>query len=88
MTDSAGLPQKFAIIAPSPIPRCGRNSTPCARAGSNHFGRIYIPNDPIRDDGEFNQLMDNIRKEMMRAVDDVMTCEPDYLIMGMSSETF
>ena len=32
--------------------------------------------------------MDNIRKEMLRAVDDVMTCEPDYLIMGMSSETF
>jgi maleate cis-trans isomerase len=23
-----------------------------------------------------------------RAVDEVMTCEPDYLIMGMSSETF
>jgi maleate isomerase len=32
--------------------------------------------------------MDNIRKSMMQAVDDVMTCEPDYLIMGMSSETF
>ena len=32
--------------------------------------------------------MDNIRKAMLQAVDDVMTCEPDYLIMGMSSETF
>jgi maleate isomerase len=32
--------------------------------------------------------MENIRKEMFRAVDEVMTCEPDYLIMGMSSETF
>jgi len=32
--------------------------------------------------------MDNIRKQMLQAVDDVMTCEPDYLIMGMSSETF
>ena len=32
--------------------------------------------------------MDNIRKELLPAVDDVMTCEPDYLIMGMSSETF
>jgi maleate isomerase len=25
---------------------------------------------------------------MMQAIDDVMTCEPDYLVMGMSSETF
>ena len=32
--------------------------------------------------------MDNIRGEMMQAVDRVMTCEPDYLVMGMSSETF
>jgi maleate isomerase len=32
--------------------------------------------------------MDNIRATMMKAVDEVMTCEPDYLVMGMSSETF
>ena len=25
---------------------------------------------------------------MMRAIDRCMTCEPDYLVMGMSSETF
>ena len=31
--------------------------------------------------------MDNIRRKM-NTVDQVMTCEPDYLIMGMSSETF
>jgi maleate isomerase len=49
---------------------------------------VHIPNDPIRDDADFNQLMDNIRAQMFRAVDEVMTCEPDYLIMGMSSETF
>jgi len=57
------------------------------RGVTNHFGRIAIPNDPIRNDDDFNQLMDNIRVSMMDAVDDVMTCEPDYLIMGMSSET-
>src|SRR5215468_293586 len=37
---------------------------------------------------EFNQMMDNIRGSMMEAIDDVMTCSPDYLVMGMSSETF
>ena len=32
--------------------------------------------------------MENIRRSMMDTVDRIMTCEPDYLIMGMSSETF
>jgi len=30
----------------------------------------------------------NIRRAMFAAIDQVMTCEPDYLILGMSSETF
>ena len=58
------------------------------RGVTNHFGRIHIPNDPVRNDDDFNQLIGNIRKEMMQAIDQVMTCEPDYLVMGMSSETF
>ena len=33
-------------------------------------------------------MMDNIRGAMMEAIDRAMTCEPDYLVMGMSSETF
>ena len=32
--------------------------------------------------------MSNIRTTMMETVDQVMTSEPDYLVMGMSSETF
>jgi maleate isomerase len=55
---------------------------------TNHFGRIHIPNNPVRNDAEFNQMMDNIRGAMMQAIDRVMTSEPDYLVMGMSSETF
>ena len=33
-------------------------------------------------------MVATIGTTMTEAVDDVMTCEPDYLIMGMSSETF
>ena len=39
-------------------------------------------------DADFDRLMDNIRAAMMDAVDAVMTCSPDYLVMGMSAETF
>ena len=89
MSDSLGFRKKFAVIAPSTNTSVQPEFDAMRPRGvTNHFGRIYIPNDPIRNDDEFNQLMDNIRKEMLRAVDDVMTCEPDYLIMGMSSETF
>src|SRR5262249_58564933 len=89
MSDSLGFRKKFAVIAPSTNTSVQPEFDAMRPRGvTNHFGRIYIPNDPIRNDDEFNQLMDNIRKEMLRAVDHVMTCEPDYLIMGMSSETF
>ena len=89
MTDSLGFRKKFVVIAPSTNTSVQPEFDAMAPRGvTNHFGRIYIPNDPIHNDDEFNQLMDNIRKEMMQTVDRVMTCEPDYLIMGMSSETF
>ena len=89
MTDSLGFRRKFAVIAPSTNTAVQPEFDAMRPRGvTNHFGRILIPNDPIRNDDDFNKLMDNIRKEMMNTVDQVMTCEPDYLIMGMSSETF
>ena len=51
-------------------------------------GRIHIPNDPLRGDEDFTKLIETVRRELMAAIDRVMTCEPDHLIMGMSSETF
>lgn len=89
MTDSLGFRRKFAVIAPSTNTAVQPEFDAMRPRGvTNHFGRIHIPNDPVRNDDDFNVLMDNIRTEMMNTVDQVMTCEPDYLIMGMSSETF
>ena len=89
MTNSLGFRRKFAVIAPSTNTAVQPEFDAMRPRGvTNHFGRILIPNDPVRNDDDFNKLMDNIRSEMMNTVDQVMTCEPDYLIMGMSSETF
>jgi maleate isomerase len=89
MTDTLGFRKKFAVIAPSTNTSVQPEFDAMAPRGvTNHFGRISIPNDPIRNDDDFNQLMENIRVSMMDTVDRVMTCEPDYLVMGMSSETF
>ncbi len=89
MTDSLGFRKKFAVIAPSTNTAVQPEFDAMRPRGvTNHFGRILIPNDPVRNDDDFNVLIGNIRKEMMNTIDEVMTCEPDYLVMGMSSETF
>src|SRR5579885_1521336 len=89
MTDLLGFRKKFGVIAPSTNTSVQPEFDAMRPRGvTNHFGRIHIPNNPVRSDAEFNQMMDNIRGSMMEAIDHVMTCEPDYLIMGMSSETF
>jgi maleate isomerase len=89
MTDALGFRKKFGVIAPSTNTTVQPEFDAMRPRGvTNHFGRIHIPNDPVRDDDDFNRMMDNIRSAMIEAIDRVMTCEPDYLIMGMSSETF
>jgi maleate isomerase len=47
-----------------------------------------IPNSRVTGDASFLAMMDNIRAALMPALDAALTCEPDYVILGMSSETF
>ncbi len=89
MVDALGWRRKFAVIAPSTNTSVQPEFDDMRPRGvTNHFARIWIPDDPIHDDADFEQLMRNIRAEIDNAIDRVMTCRPDYLIMGMSSETF
>ncbi len=89
MTDSLGWSAKFAVIAPSTNTSVQPEYDDMRPRGvTNHFARVWIPDDPVESDDDFNRLMENIRREMDGAVERVLTCHPDYLIMGMSSETF
>jgi len=89
MTDSLGYRMKFGVIAPSTNTSVQPEFEAMRPWGvTNHFSRIVIPDTPVRNDEDFNQLMENIRKTLMDSVDAVMTCKPDYLVMGMSAETF
>jgi maleate isomerase len=89
MPDAIGWRMKFGVIAPSTNTVVQPEFDAMRPRGvTNHFARIHIPNDPIRSDEDFARLIDNVRREIMAAVDRVMTCEPDHLVMGMSSETF
>jgi maleate isomerase len=89
MVDSLGWRRKFGVIAPSTNTSVQPEFEAMRPVGvTNHFSRIIIPDDPVRSDEDFLKLMDNIRATIMDSVDAVMTCRPDYLVMGMSAETF
>ncbi len=89
MVDSLGYRMKFGVIAPSTNTSVQPEFDSMRPAGvTNHFSRIHIADEPVANDDDFNQLMDNIRATLMEAVDRVITCDPGYVIMGMSAETF
>lgn len=89
MVDSLGYRMKFGVIVPSTNTVVQPEYDAMRPYGvTNHFARIHIPNDPVHDDADFNKLMDGIRAATMAAVDRIVTCEPGYLVFGMSAETF
>ncbi len=87
--DALGWRKTFGVVAPSTNTSVQPEYDDLRPRGvTNHFARIDIPNDPIHSDADFDQLMKNIRGSLEEAIARVITCEPDAIIMGMSSETF
>ena len=89
MTDALGWRKKFGVIAPSTNtivePEFYGMTVPGVTA---HFSRIHIRNQVMDSDDAMERLLDQIRAEIGSACERVLTCEPDYLVMGMSAETF
>jgi maleate isomerase len=55
---------------------------------TNHYSRIFTPNAKAISDETFMAGTVKISEGVLDAVRSVMTCEPDYLVMGMSAVTF
>ncbi|MCX7314904.1 MAG: Asp/Glu racemase [Hyphomicrobiales bacterium] len=53
-----------------------------------HFGRFWVEQPDLSSDNMFLAFIDAIRKTIPDAIRDIMTCEPSYIMMGMSAETF
>ena len=89
MTDALGWRKKFGVIVPSTNtivePDFHQMSVPGV---TPHMSRIWIRNQNLNDDAAFEALLEEIRLEIEYAVQRVMTSEPDYMVMGMSAETF
>jgi maleate isomerase len=89
MTDALGWRRKFGVIAPSTNTIVEPDFYAMAVPGvTSHFSRIHIRNQDLSDDANFENLLVQIRDEIGFACERVLTCEPDYMVMGMSAETF
>ncbi len=87
--DALGWRAKFGVLAPSTntivAPDFAAMSVPGVTA---HTSRIHIRDMTMDSDEGMERLLEQIRAEIGHAVERVMTAEPDYLVMGMSAETF
>ncbi|KHL15792.1 maleate isomerase [Mumia flava] len=89
MTDRLGWRRKFGVIAPSTNTIVEPEFAMMAPRGvTSHFSRIHIRDQNMADDAGMERLLDQIREEIGSSCERVLTCEPDYMVMGMSAETF
>jgi maleate isomerase len=89
MPDAAGYRAKMGVIIPSTNTVVEHDYGLLRPHGVTfHFGRMYIEQPSADDDDAFEELIRQIRASTATAVRDVMTAEPDHLVMGMSAETF
>jgi maleate isomerase len=89
MTDRLGHRLKLGIIIPSTNTIVQPETDAMRPHGvTNHIGRIHIPDLPLTNDSEFEQIIDAIGPDLFGAVDRVMSCKPAHLIMAMSIPTF
>ena len=89
MPDSLGPRGKFGVLAPSTNTSVQPEFDALRPWGiTHHHSRLVIPDSKVTDDASFLAMMDNIRGALFPALESVLTCDPDYVILGMSSETF
>lgn len=89
MPDSLGWRQKFAVLIPSTNTSVQPEFDAMRPPGvTNHISRIRIPNIPLESDADFQRLIELIAAAQDEAVDAVMSCAPDRLVLGISAETF
>jgi len=89
MTDVVGRRANFGVIVPSTNTVVEHDFYAVnPHDVTFHAGRIYIDEGSLDSDDAFEALLEQIRDQISIALRNVMTSDPDYMIMGMSAETF
>jgi maleate isomerase len=89
MRDVLGWRRKFGVIGPSTNTIVQPDFELMRPVGvTNHYSRIFTPNAQAVSNDTFMAGTQAIGRNVLDAVRSVMTCAPDYLVMGMSAVTF
>lgn len=88
MGDVLGWRMKFGVVTPSTNTVVQPEYDDMRPEGvTNHISRMHIPDEPVRSDDDFNELIRRIDVALEDSVERVMTCRPDHLILGISAES-
>lgn len=89
MRDVLGWRRKFGVIGPSTNTIVQPDFEMMRPPGvTNHYRGIFTPNAQAVSNDTFLAGTQLIGENVLDAVRSVMTCSPDYLVMGMSAVTF
>ncbi|MBV9238892.1 MAG: hypothetical protein JOZ94_23895 [Xanthobacteraceae bacterium] len=89
MRDVLGWRCKFGVLGPSTNTIVQPDFEMMRPPGvTNHYSRIFTPNAQAVSNDTFMAGTQLIGDNTLDAVRSVMTCSPDYLVMGMSAVTF
>jgi maleate isomerase len=87
--DSRGWRLKLGVIGPSTNTVVQPDFDDFRLPGiTNHYSRIYTPNAQAVSNESFLAGTKVVANNVSESVTSVMTCNPDYLVMGMSAITF
>ena len=87
--DILGWRKLFGVMGPSTNTVVQPDYDALRPAGvTNHYSRIFTPDSDAVSNESFRAGISVISGNTMDAVRSVMTCHPDYLVMGMSAITF
>jgi maleate isomerase len=88
LADTLGWRMKFGVVTPSTNTVVQPEYDDLRPPGvTNHVARMHIADDPVGSDADFDRLISAIDSALEEAVDRVMTCKPDHLILGISAES-
>ncbi len=89
MPDVVGFRAKMGVIIPSTNTVVESDFSELRIPGVTfHSGRIYIGQPNLSSDEAMEELLAQVDRAIEIAARDVLTCLPDYLVMGMSAPTF
>ncbi|MEE8308364.1 MAG: Asp/Glu racemase, partial [Gammaproteobacteria bacterium] len=89
MGDYLGHRKRIGIVVPSTNTTVQPESDDLRVPGvTNHIARISIKERPLKTEQAFLEHVEAMRAGMRSAIDQVMTCQPHHLIMGVALEAF